>query len=514
MKKKCSKCGEIKDSSEFWRDKNRKDGRKSYCRECAIEYRNGFECKLTCQNPDCGEDFVHYRKVKYCPKCNPKKKEVLLENKKRCCRCREVKDFGEFGNLTSSEDGKYPQCCSCTLELRKSRKYTLKCRNQDCCKEFISHDKRKKLCPDCDPVIQRKKLAKQNKKKCCKCKEVKSTENFNNNKRSVDGKESRCKMCKADANRNRKYELVCQNPECGEKFIANRKSNKYCSNCKTVTEKWSFEKCRLEASKYRTKSLFRAGSRNAYVAAYKRGWLPELIKDMEQPLRPRWSFEDCKEAALKYSNSKEFVNGNPSHYQKACNAGWLSEITKHMTPLLRFRTDEELQNEMRKYNSRGEFSSSNENFYAQSLKRDWYKDFAQELWGDKINPGGYSKHNFIEACERNNDGLGILYLIKCWDKNETFYKIGITSQTVEERYNHNGKSPGVNLPYYYEIIWTTKGDPSGIYDSEKEYIRNTSEIRYQPNTKFGGSATECFKCHGNCKILRRPELSKNSLPQD
>lgn len=146
--------------------------------------------------------------------------------------------------------------------------------------------------------------------------------------------------------------------------------------------------------------------------------------------------------------------------------------------------------------------------YNQARQRDWYRDFAQEIWGDPI-PVGFSKSDFIKACERNNDGKGILYLIKCFLGDEVFYKIGITSQSLKKRYSHDGTRPNVLLNYCYELIWTMEGDSEVIWDVEKGYKQKTKEIRYQPDLWPNNKSTETFKCHGNCKILREPSISSS-----
>ena len=162
---------------------------------------------------------------------------------------------------------------------------------------------------------------------------------------------------------------------------------------------------------------------------------------------------------------------------------------------------------MRKYSSRIDFQRNSPNPCSQARNRDWYKDFAQEIWGDPLEPGGYKKSDFIKACERNNNGLGILYLIKCFMGNEWFYKAGITSLgSVAERYKHDGFRPNTAMPYNYEIMWTIKGEGGQIWDLEKEYHRNTKQHRYQPEL-WGRKSLETFKCHGNCKILRKLESS-------
>lgn len=55
--KKCSKCKETKDCSEFSRNKSRKDGLHNYCRECDKEKRKHF---YSC-NPDYKRDYKNNR---------------------------------------------------------------------------------------------------------------------------------------------------------------------------------------------------------------------------------------------------------------------------------------------------------------------------------------------------------------------------------------------------------------------------------------------------------------------
>ena len=44
-------------------------------------------------------------------------------------------------------------------------------------------------------------------------------------------------------------------------------------------------------------------------------------------------------------------------------------------------------------------------------------------------------------------GFGVFYIIKCWNSQECFYKVGITSYSVKRRYNSKR-----DMPYNYEII--------------------------------------------------------------
>ena len=172
-------------------------------------------------------------------------------------------------------------------------------------------------------------------------------------------------------------------------------------------------------------------------------------------------------------------------------------------PTIRRLPDKELKSEMRKYDSRNEFARKDSRLYTQAKNRDWYKDFAQELWGDPILVG-FSRSSFVKVCKRNNNGLGSLYLINCWMGDEVFYKIGFTSLGIRKRYKHWGDRPNSALPYFYEVVWTIEGDPGEIWDLEKRLHKQSKKYRYQPKLWPNKKARETFKCHGNCRILRKP----------
>lgn len=98
---------------------------------------------------------------------------------------------------------------------------------------------------------------------------------------------------------------------------------------------------------------------------------------------------------------------------------------------------------------------------------------------------GHSKTNFKQRCNKNNNGLGILYIIRCFNENEEFYKVGITSRSVEERFKYK-------FPYQFEIINTVQDCSDNIHSLEtfiKNFYKNKS---YKPLINFEGH-TECFK---------------------
>lgn len=99
---------------------------------------------------------------------------------------------------------------------------------------------------------------------------------------------------------------------------------------------------------------------------------------------------------------------------------------------------------------------------------------------------GYTKQDFILAAERN--GRAILYIIRCYNEHESFYKIGITTQkTVKRRFHSKA-----GMPYQYEIIQTIKGTGEEVWNLEKMYHKKLKQSKYTPIIPFSGSSTECF----------------------
>lgn len=79
------------------------------------------------------------------------------------------------------------------------------------------------------------------------------------------------------------------------------------------------------------------------------------------------------------------------------------------------------------------------------------------------------------------------YILRCFNEDEDFYKVGITMNSIKRRYNSTKY-----MPYLYEIILENKGEAEVIYNIEKEYKIKLKEFKYNPEISFGGSITECF----------------------
>lgn len=99
---------------------------------------------------------------------------------------------------------------------------------------------------------------------------------------------------------------------------------------------------------------------------------------------------------------------------------------------------------------------------------------------------GWAKTSWENSCKGK---VAKLYIIKCYNENEEFYKIGITNKkTIKERFYHKSL-----MPYKYKIIKIieSKKDPIYIYNLERHLHLIHKKVKYKPLIQFAGE-TECF----------------------
>lgn len=103
----------------------------------------------------------------------------------------------------------------------------------------------------------------------------------------------------------------------------------------------------------------------------------------------------------------------------------------------------------------------------------------------KCNTAGFSKNRWIEFCNRKNKESKI-YLIECFNDNENFIKIGITTNKLKYRFGNHF------MPYKYNILYEKKYDPGLTWDLEKNILNLFNKFKYNPKIKFKGY-NETFK---------------------
>lgn len=97
---------------------------------------------------------------------------------------------------------------------------------------------------------------------------------------------------------------------------------------------------------------------------------------------------------------------------------------------------------------------------------------------------GWTHNKWVEKGNKskNFDSFKV-YIIKCWNENEEFYKIGKTFTKLKNRFKE--------IPYKVDIIKVFNGDGLEVSILERELQKNNKNFKYLPLINFGGKY-ECF----------------------
>src|ERR1700688_349692 len=151
--------------------------------------------------------------------------------------------------------------------------------------------------------------------------------------------------------------------------------------------KWTFKKLKKEALKFHTKSEFQQGNPAAYLAATRRDDYDQIVFHMpdrmdisgENNPHFKWTFNKLKKEAKKYKTRGEFQDGSPSAYTTARDRGILDLICSHMpdrvdqsgenNPNFKW-TDDELQKIALKYETIADFQNKDSAAYQAAWDRD------------------------------------------------------------------------------------------------------------------------------------------------
>lgn len=105
----------------------------------------------------------------------------------------------------------------------------------------------------------------------------------------------------------------------------------------------------------------------------------------------------------------------------------------------------------------------------------------------KNNSSGWSVSNWIKTSKKSKDFDNFkVYVIKCWNETEEFYKIGRTFLKTKKRFESK-----TQLPYKYEILKEIVGDAKEIVNFEAKLKKEHKTFKYTPKIKFNGMH-ECF----------------------
>jgi hypothetical protein len=86
-----------------------------------------------------------------------------------------------------------------------------------------------------------------------------------------------------------------------------------------------------------------------------------------------------------------------------------------------------------------------------------------------------------------NNGNPVVYIIKIYNKYESFIKIGRTYKSINERMLFLS-----HLGYEYDILNIINGDYEFVYNKERDLLNKFKNHKYNPLLKFNGYQ-ECFE---------------------
>lgn len=106
----------------------------------------------------------------------------------------------------------------------------------------------------------------------------------------------------------------------------------------------------------------------------------------------------------------------------------------------------------------------------------------------KENPTGWKLSSWVNSGmkSKNFDSFKV-YIIKCWNEDEEFYKIGRTFLKTLERFSYKKR-----MPYNYKIVKEIVGDAKEMYNLENQLKKENKMHKYKPKINFDGEY-ECFK---------------------
>ena len=113
-------------------------------------------------------------------------------------------------------------------------------------------------------------------------------------------------------------------------------------------------------------------------------------------------------------------------------------------------------------------------------------NFLDEQFEKAVNTNNKNKENGKKGGRppklKAKIGFRILYVVKLYNNNESFFKIGTTSTIISRRMG--------NIPYKYEVLFEEEIDTYKALEIESICYKELNN--YTPDIKFGGY-TECFK---------------------
>lgn len=211
-------------------------------------------------------------------------------------------------------------------------------------------------------------------------------------------------------------------------------------------QKWTKNKCKKEALKYKSLKEFREKSNIAYDTALKNNWSDEYYW-LEREEHAWWSKEECLEEAQKYTSKQEFKKNSPGAYWAANRNKWMKDYTWFKRPEAYNKkwTESVCETEAKKYNTTKEFMINSPRAYSAASKNNWLKNYTwlvkqqKEPWTEKECEEASKQYETIKDFHNLCPNAYNAAWKNGWLKNYTWLKYERTSKTEEECFNEAKK---------------------------------------------------------------------------
>lgn len=96
--------------------------------------------------------------------------------------------------------------------------------------------------------------------------------------------------------------------------------------------KWTYNKCKNDALKYKTRKDYQNNSGSSYSSALNNEWLDDICSHMKELKKPNgyWTRKRCQIEALKYETKSELIKKSSACYDASWKNNWLDDICIHM----------------------------------------------------------------------------------------------------------------------------------------------------------------------------------------
>lgn len=276
--------------------------------------------------------------------------------------------------------------------------------------------------------------------------------------------------------------------------------------------KWTRESCYNEAKQYKTRAEFAANNGSAYAAARKNGWLNDytwFLSEFDARSKGtigkgvKWTQERCREEALKYTSQRDFYEGSKNAYYASYRNGWLKDYAWFVGPTIpdkpiyvvyRYYDKESntiyvglaknmkrrhyehchgfIKHGERKYDVVNRFFDSIGKAIPEPtiLKDNLFASDAQKYEGlyiDKYKNEGFNVLNLAKAGSLG--GLGKWSKEKCFDEAQKYDSRSAFSQGSHGAYKAALANGWMDDYTWFEKLWEKKWDYESCYSEAQKY---------------------------------------------